>query len=205
LTTLIKEDAVTKRMAAVFVLLALVCVAQAQSQFRVGNPNDARKQPESTATRASPGAAIFYLLMTGNAAQQRPMYWAERLQDSSLTPGEVDRLQAYGKYARETNLAFQKAEREKLCAVKGALTTLDTVAAALTQFDAANSANIEQLGNEAAGSLGDRLGKLLAAAGHKSTFMVSDTDHKQMMAIMKKEPVAHIQSFCSKSSSSPAP
>jgi hypothetical protein len=178
-------------------------LCRAQNSLPPGNPTAFRSQLNSSEI-PSTGASIFYLLMAG-ISDQRGDFWIQVLQDRSITSEEIEKVRTFAEHAKATNLDFQKTQLRKMCAGKSSLSTLDAVSAALSKFDESNAKNIEQIGNNAARSLGERLGKLLAAAGAKSGFKVIETDHKKLMTEMKKEPVAHINRICSSSSSDPSP
>lgn len=183
---------------ALLLISAQAVLAQAQNVPVRGESIADRAETASEPSRASLGASIFYVLMSGSSENYSPGHWAVALQDRSITPEEDRRLWAYARQARDTNLAFQRGEMNKLCADGDSLTTIDAVAAALTEFDEKNAANINNLGNEAPKSLSDKLGKLLTAAGQNSTFLVLETDHKQVMLSKDKEPIAHINAVCAK-------
>lgn len=178
-------------------LLCLTQALPAQAQNA-----SAQKEPTlgriPAPARAPLGASIFYVLTSGASENYTPGHWAIALQDRSITPEEDRTLWTYARQVRDSNLAFQRSEMDKLCANRSSLTSMDAVAAALTTFDQKNAANIDQLGNGAPKALSPRLGKLLAAAGQNSTFMVLETDHKEVMASRNREPVAHINSVCAK-------
>ncbi len=161
-----------------------------------------RSGPTTAKVVTTAGESIFYMLM---GAEQDPMYWYSRFGGASVSQEEVEKLIAYAKYAKAANRDFQTRETARMCVGKSALTTLDTVAAALTKHDASSAANREQLGNEAAGVLGERLGKLLQAAVRTSpNGYRSITDHRNMMISLNRQPVALIESVCS-NSSAPVP
>jgi hypothetical protein len=190
----------------VLAFLAHAAYSQSPTPAQPSLPSAAFSQPNAAATKASAGSSAFYILMFGNSeSASASTFWSQRLGDPPLTPAELEQLMNLAKYARDTNLAFQHREMGKMCAMKDSLTTFDAVADALTSFSAKNAANIEQLGGEAIKDLGDKLGGRVMTAAAKSSIMVQETDHRMLMTTMKKEPIAHIQSVCAKSSSPSSP
>lgn len=184
-------------------ILGIAHLSWAQIPLQPQVSREADSRLNAPPARAPLGASVFYLLTIGNS-EKRPTFWADTLGDSSITEADISKIRSYGLKAVAANLDFQYKELDRVCANKDNLITIDTVASALTEFDAHNASNIEQLGNDAPKSLGDRLGRLLIQAAGKSVSTVSETDHKKMIALQKRDPVEVIQKFCAKSSSRPS-